>query len=76
MYESCEFGLAVCVFEPRGEKGLEGYQLGEQYAYRKMKSVTPGQPPYYRVFPTFDSDYYETCSTRTFNRFFKKEKSA
>ncbi|EOF9313059.1 hypothetical protein KW516_18750 [Vibrio fluvialis] len=72
MIINVEFGLAKCTFEPRGENGLEGYQCGCSYAYRKMKNTSKGTF-YYRVFPVSGSDYYETCSSNTFGKFFEKE---
>lgn len=59
----------VCFFEPRGDSGLEGYSAGEIYICQFRKEDVFGKP-YYRVWPS-SADYYETCSVKTFNRFFK-----
>lgn len=80
---------ATCIREPRGDGGLEGYALGEAYRFEHVpskrvgtiycndgvvtdKSVEVGHE-YYRVWPTAGEAYYETCSPRTFKKFFKIE---
>jgi len=60
--------LAICILEPRGQGGLEGYCLDEKYQYERMEPAD--KPPYYRVWPVADTEYYETCSPQKFNRFF------
>ena len=59
-----------CIYEPRGELGLEGYQLGD--IYRAQKVVKNGKTQY-RIHPDdeYYPDYYETCSVIGFNRYFK-----
>lgn len=64
-------GKAICMYEPRGEKGLEGYQLGESYDCEQC--IGKDGRAYYRVWPVSGDMYYETCSVSTFNRFFEKE---
>lgn len=75
--------------EPRGDGGLEGYALGETYRFEHIPSKRVGTVnynngvvtdnsvevghEYYRVWPTAGDDYYETCSPRTFRKFFKIE---
>lgn len=65
---------AKCIYQPNpeGNTGLEGYQLNDTY---KAEFVTfPGKvkKSYWRVFPSeSDPTYYETCSTKTFNKHFQ-----
>ena len=64
-----------CIYEPRGDHGLEGYVLGEIYSceYRQDKDGA-----YWRVFPTGshvrepnkNPAYYETCGPIIFVRYF------
>lgn len=75
MLKSTEFGIAICHLEPRGEGGLEGYQSGDSYCFRKMEDTDGVLAPYYRMFPSAADTYYETCSVTTFNKHFTKEKS-
>lgn len=67
--------LAVCHNEPRGDHGLEGYQRGESYRCQHVKDGD-GRPPYYRVYPAADSDYYECASPRSITKFFTIEEIA
>ena len=76
MYVGVSFGIAFCKREPRGDSGLEGYQLGDEYAFRRMESDDPNESPYYRVFPSFGNDYYETCSVPTFKKYFQEGQNA
>lgn len=63
-------GLCECIREPRGEHGLEGYQLEQFYRY-EFKRNKEGQE-YYKVFPdSMFTSYGETCSRITFKRHFK-----
>lgn len=66
MKKRCE-----CIYEPRGDNGLEGYQLGDQYDCEYIGESPVSGMPYYRVYPTCDT-YYETCSVRTFRKYFKE----
>jgi hypothetical protein len=59
---------AICIDEPRGRGGLEGYSLDEKYFYERVEPAD--KPPYYRVWPVAEDAYYETCSPQTFNRYF------
>lgn len=68
---------ALCVFEPRGDYGLEGYQKGGTYKAEYVVSTEITQPlgtkqckRYYRVYPNPHDSYYECCSYRTFNKYF------
>lgn len=68
-----KIGTAKCIYEPRGDHGLEGYQLNQYYKYN-LKEDKKGQ--YYAIFPThIDTSYYETCSLRVFKKFFNIENS-
>ena len=72
--------LVTCIFEPRGECGLEGYQAGQIYQAQYI-AVEPKGPRYWRVWPGdgivpgvakelgIDS-YYETVGLRSFHRYF------
>jgi hypothetical protein len=61
---------AVCIAEPRGAGGLEGYAQGEQYRFEYRETGASDGKPYYRVWPT-PGDYYETCGTTTFLKYFR-----
>ncbi|GAL23027.1 hypothetical protein JCM19235_1328 [Vibrio maritimus] len=73
MFDEGELGLCVCIAEPRGDFSLEGYQRGESYVYRFIRSIDGSSDSYYRMFPVFGASYYETCSITAFNKHFKKE---
>jgi len=70
--------LARCKYEPRGDQNLEGYQCGNTYHAELIKEevkMLDGvlKRNYWRVWPTADPSYYETCSTRTFDKYFSVE---
>ena len=56
--------VAVCHNEPRGDFGLEGYQRGESYRCQHVKDGDV-RPPYYRVEPEAERDYYECAQPRS-----------
>jgi hypothetical protein len=64
-------GKAVCTCEPRGCNGLEGYQLDNTYLYQVCFDK---KGKYYRIFPTKELEYYETCGPMIFKKFFKEIK--
>lgn len=64
-----ETGVCQCIYEPRGDNGLEGYQRDEMYSYQLKHSAEDGD--YYKVFPEEGSAYGETCGKRIFKRHFK-----
>jgi hypothetical protein len=64
---------AKCILEPRGDSGLEGYNLGDTYHYQLMPKDKDGKP-YARVWPVSGDFYYETCSVSSFNKFFEEVK--
>ena len=64
-------GVCRCICEPRGDNGLEGYQVGEAYRYRKM--IGPDQRCFYKVYPSKEqADYCEACGPNVFKRFFEE----
>lgn len=65
--------VAICVHEPRGQCGLEGYQRGQSY---RCQFVEGGHPRYYRVFPGEPADYYECAVPRQFIKYFAIEEKA
>jgi len=60
-------GLCICIREPRGDHGLEGYSIGERYRFQRCEN----DKSYYRVYPNDETDYYETCSVGVFKKYFK-----
>lgn len=65
-------GTAICIREPRnGECGLEGYNEGDKYRFQKMSD---NKGHYMRVYPNPDTNYYETCGPKVFERFFEEVK--
>lgn len=52
----------ICIYEPRGDYGLEGFELKTVYNCERMNN-------YYRIY--LQNDYYETCSIKVFNKYFK-----
>ena len=72
MFKEIGFGFCVCKCEPRGDNGLEGYQLHDRYLFRVMRDENIKARSHYRVFPV-DPLFFETCSFRTFNKFFERE---
>lgn len=64
-------GMCECIYEPRGDHGLEGYQLRDKYRFQKVTPDKKGRI-YFRVFPddVLIPSYYETCSERSFEKYF------
>jgi len=70
-----EDGVAKCIFEPRGDNGLEGYQLNDEYKYQLMVQNLPSGPAkYYRIY--LSDDYYETCGRYVFGCYFKRSEGS
>lgn len=65
--------VAVCIHEPRGDHGMEGYQRAGSY---RCQFVEGNSPRYYRVFPDIESDYYECAVPRAFTKFFRLEEKS
>lgn len=63
-------GSCLCINEPKGHAGLEGYIAGDFYHFEHMSRDRYGKP-YYRVYPT-GPGYYETCSEQTFAKHFEE----
>ena len=63
---------AKCINEPRGDGGLEGYQLNEVYSAQLCEL---NDKRYFRVWPGDEASpgYYETCSPMRFKKHFKLE---
>lgn len=68
--------VAVCIHEPHGDHGLEGYQRGESYRCERIEPAYP-QPRYFRVYPSPEHpDYYECAIPRHFARYFNLEEKS
>ncbi len=67
--------VCECFKEPQGKHGLEGYYFGGLYYYQHEAEDMFGNP-YYRVYPkgdmNTDRSFYETCSERDFNKYFRR----
>lgn len=57
--------VVECTVEPRGYRGLEGYQRGDRY----MAIIGSN---HCRVYPVAGDDYCELCTLPVFKRFFKE----
>lgn len=57
--------VVACIEEPRGYRGLEGYQKGDRYM------AVVGQD-HCKVYPVAGDDYCELCTLPVFKRFFKE----
>lgn len=68
--------VAVCIHEPRGTHGLEGYQRAVSYRCQFVEGIENNHSRYYRVFPSEHSDYYECAIPREFSKFFKVEEKS
>lgn len=64
--------VAICINEPRGDYGLEGYQRGESYRCEMVEPAYP-VPRYYRIYPAKSDDYYECAIPRSFTKYFRVE---
>lgn len=70
-----EEGICICIYEPRGSNGLEGYMLNCEYKFQRVESIKRNEI-YYRVFPTtipYAPLYYETCSQMIWKKYFVKK---
>jgi hypothetical protein len=61
-----------CVYKPCNNSGLEGYQVGKGYLYRRRAADWNGTP-YYRVWPLEGVNHFDTCSVEIFERCFRPE---
>ncbi len=66
-------GTAICIKEPRGECGLEGYNKGDTYKFELCDKDKHGKK-YVRVFlPNYGNGRaYETCGPGEFKKFFEE----
>ena len=67
-------GLCLCVGQPMGRHGLEGYDRGEQYKFQECRDA---KGRYFRVYPSALHDwgtptYYESCGPNEFSRYFEE----
>lgn len=70
MTKILDSGRCKCVYEPRGDYGLEGYQINEFYNFERKENYISAQ--YFRVYPDKNFPYYgENCTVRAFSKFFK-----
>jgi hypothetical protein len=60
-------GKCICHCEPRGDNGLEGYYLNDNYFYEQMMDK---KGIYFRIY--LSDTYYETCGPVLFRRYFQK----
>lgn len=61
-------GKCRCIYDPRGDHGLEGFQLNEIHLFQVCYDE---KGKYYRVFPNEEIDYYETCGPIVFKKYFE-----
>jgi hypothetical protein len=59
----------ICILEPNGDNGLEGYNLNWEYRYESREKDKNGKP-YFRVYID-EEDSYDTCGVNTFYKYFK-----
>lgn len=65
-------GSATCTYEPRGDHGLEGYQLGKSYKFEFVEH-SQSRKRHCRVYPVESNPYYEVCGIVIFFRFFEEQ---
>lgn len=69
-------GIAQCIYEPRGDEGLEGYQRNQEYIFTEVENNDKNSKDYkkrhFRVIPDKDfPNYYECCGKNSFMKYFK-----
>ena len=69
-------GKCECYNAPRGDAGLEGYEIRDTYKFEKCRKKGKREK-YYRLYHDWDTDYYECCGATQFAENFKilEEKS-
>lgn len=69
-YAVLHSGRCKCIYEPRGDYGLEGFQLNKFYDYEMRESPKYGK--YFKINcgDVFNPTYGQTCTPRAFNKFF------
>lgn len=70
-------GKCECHYAPRGDKGLEGWDLNDTVKYQKIQDINTDKTIYFRIFYPFDKFYnekqdtFEIIDKRVFNKYFK-----
>lgn len=59
-------GACVCICDPSGDYGLEGFELNETYLFEKRDNGKK----YIKVF--HDENHGECCGVNIFKRYFKE----
>ena len=63
--------VAICLLDPDGDNGLEGYTRGEAYRCHRVEG---NWPAHYRIFPGEAApDRYQCVTPRVFSRYFRTE---
>ena len=57
-------GYCDCICEPKGDFGMEGFQLNERYVFHEFEK-------HYAIFPAVNRRYSEGIPKRTFKRYFR-----
>jgi len=63
-------GKCFCYYEPKGEHGLEGYDLNKYYIYKLLKNKDKKPQKWFRIYHT-KNGYCETCGFYIFKKYFK-----
>ncbi len=64
-----QFVTVRCHYDPRGDHGLEGFQLNDVYK-ACLHERANGSGYFWRVWPDAKDKYYETCTPAVFKRYF------
>ena len=81
-----EQGTVCCIYEPRGEHGLEGFMLDDLYPFTRYRGLIrdnewsnylktntpPYETEYYRIYNDSPDLEYSICKATLFNKYFKK----
>ena len=68
-----EKGKCICIYEPRGDNGLEGFIRNDVYNYEK---VIIDRKVYYKIYLDANSlEDYGICGRIVFKRFFNIEEN-
>jgi len=69
---------ATCIYEPRGNHGLEGYQLGAKYGFKRIIGTITGRKLVdiygLKYEGGFANDPMNTTTERRFMKYFKEIK--
>ena len=69
-HKKIDKGSCVCIAEPRGDNGLEGFTKDSNYHF-ELINQGGGKRSFYCIFPASDTNYFETCGPNTFKKYFK-----